>query len=193
MYSTNQRSSWERVPIKAVAVTALVASGAVFYKAVVAEYGWVGACRYIWEGEAYSPQIQTILDSLNDVEAKRAAQEARLSGIEEALERARLDYVDDASEVRWLPATKDRATKAIVLRWVDYYKPRNLEITLGDLSAALDKLAATVDAVVLSGPDANSTTRVVGEIKRRKKVLSKQLVSNAHMPVYRPTDCQPRV
>jgi hypothetical protein len=112
------------------------------------------------------------------VEAKREVQESRLSGIEDALERARLDSVDDSSEVRWLPATKDRATKAVVLRWADYYKPRNLEITLGEVSATLDELAAEVDAVSFSETDANSKVRVVQEIKRRKKLLSKQLVSS---------------
>jgi hypothetical protein len=177
MYSTNHRSSLEWIPVKAVAATAVLAAGAVFYRTVVMEYGWVGTIRYIWVGEPYSPIIQSIRGSLNDAEKKRALYQSRLSGIEEAFERARLDSVDDSSEVRWLPATKNRATKAIVLRWADYYKPRNLEIALGELSAALDKLAAEVDAVALSGTDANDTTRVVQEIKRRKKLLSKQLVS----------------
>lgn len=178
MYSSSQRSYLEWIPLKTVTATVVLATGAVFYRTLVAEYGWVGTFRYIWEGEPYSPQIQIIIRSLNDVEAKREVQESRLSGIEDALERARLDSVDDSSEVRWLPATKDRATKAIVLRWADYYKPRNLEITLGEVSATLDKLAGEVDAVSFSETDGNSKVRVVQGIKRRKKLLSKQLVSS---------------
>ena len=183
MYSTNHRSPFEWIPVKAVAATAVLVAGAVLYRTVVLEYGWGGTIRYVWVGEPYSPQIQSIRGSLNDAEEKRALYQSRLSGIEEAFERARLDSVDDSVVVRWLPATKNRATKAIVLRWVDYYKPRNLEIALGELSAALDKLAAEVDAVALSGTDADATTRVVQEIKRRKKLLSKQLVSYYQAPV----------
>jgi len=180
VYSTNHRSSLERIPFKAVTASAVLVVGIIFYKTLVEEYGWVGAFRYVWEGEPYSPHIQSILDSLDDAEKRRALQESRLSGIEETLERARLDSVDDTSEVRWLPATKNRATKAIVLRWVNYYKPRNLEVALGEISAALDKVAAEVDAVLLSDADARCASRVVQQIKQRKKLLSKQMVSFWH-------------
>lgn len=181
MYSTNHRSFVESIPVKFIAGTAVVATSAILYKTVVEDlvnqYGWDGFLRYIWEGEPYTPSIRKMHDSLSDAEAKRATQDKRLNGIEEALERARLDSVDERSEVRWLPATKDRATKAIVLQWAHYYKPKNLEITLGELSASLDKLAAQVDAVILTEANAKSNARVVDDIKRRKKLLSKQLVS----------------
>jgi hypothetical protein len=165
MYSTN-RSTAERLPLIAAAgVTVVAVAGVIFHKSLVEEYGWEGALRYVWEGEPYSPSIQALLNPLKDAEKARVVQEARLNAIEEALERARLDSIDDA-----------RTTKAIVLRWKENYRPRDLEKTLGDLSATLDKLAAQADAVILSGTDSSSNSRVTQDIKRRKKVLSKQLV-----------------
>lgn len=165
MYSTNH-SSTDRLPLIAAAgITLAAAAGVIFHKTLVEEYGWEGALRYVWEGQPYSSNIQAQLNSLKDAEKTRIVQEARLNAIEEALERARLDSIDDA-----------RTTKAIVLRWKENYRPRDLEKTLGELSATLDKLAAQVDAVILSGTDSNNNSRIAQDIKRRKKVLSKQLV-----------------
>lgn len=150
-----------------VATTIAVATlgvGALSFAQLVREYGFKGALRYIWEGEAYSSDIQTLLNTLNDAQEGRDTQESRLSAIEEALERARLDSVDDA-----------RATKAIVLRWIENYRPNNLETTLADLSDKLDKLASKVDSVALSEAYVDSP-RVLQDIRRRKKLLSKQLV-----------------
>jgi lysyl-tRNA synthetase class I len=164
MYSTNR--STERLPLIAAAgVTLAAVAGVIFHKTLVEEYGWEGALRYLWEGEPYSSSIQVLLDSLTDAEKARVIQDARLNAIEEALERARLDSIDDA-----------RTTKAIVLRWKENYRPRHLEITLGELSSILDKLAAQADAVLFSGTDSSNNSRIAQDIKRRKKVLSKQLV-----------------
>lgn len=164
MYSTNR--STERLPlIAAVGVTVAAVAGIIFHKTLVEEYGWEGALRYVWEGEPYSASIQKLLDSLSDAEKEIVVQEGRLNAIEETLERARLDSIDDA-----------RTTKAIVLRWKENYRPRDLEKTLGELSSTLDKLAALVDAVILSGKESDTSSRVVQDIKQKKKVLSKQLV-----------------
>lgn len=144
---------------------AALTAGLIFHKTLVANYGWEGAIRFVWEGEPFPPRIRDMLDSLSEVEKSRATQEERMSAIEEALDRARLDSVDDV-----------RTSKTIVLRWTANYGPRNLEKSLAELSATLDKLAAQVDAVVLSSSETNSNVRVVQDIKRRKKLLSKQLV-----------------
>ncbi len=144
---------------------AALTAGVIFHQTLVVKYGWEGALRFVWEGEPYSPRIQAILDSLSEAEKSRVAQEARMNSIEEALERARLDSIDDV-----------RTSKAIVNRWAANYGPLNLEKSLAELSATLDRLAAKVDAVILSSSDIDKNARVVQEIKQRKKLLSKQLV-----------------
>jgi hypothetical protein len=138
-----------------------------FYKTLVCQYGWQGAFRLLWEGEPYSPRIQSLLDSLADAEKAIVKQEARMNAIEEALDRARLDSVDDA-----------KVSKAIVKRWVENYHPKNLEKSIAELSSTLDKLAAQVDAVILSSSDIKQNCRLIqDDIKQRKKTLSKQLVA----------------
>ena len=144
-----------------------IALGA-FYKALVLEYGWRGAFRVLWEGEPYSPRIRTLLDSLEDAEKELTVQQAHMSAIEEALERARLDSVDEA-----------KVSKFIVKRWVEIYHPNNLEKSIAELSATLDKLAAKVDAVILSGSDIEQSFQAVqDDVKQRKKKLSRQLVAD---------------
>ena len=145
--------------------TLAVAVCTVFYNTLVQEYGWNGAIRYIWEGEPYPPAIQALLDSLSNAEQSRLAQAAALNAIEEALERARLDSVDD-----------ERTTKAVVQRWAEYYLPQSLEKSLAGHSHALDKLAAQVDAVILEGRHYTTNNQVVQDIKRRKKLLSEEIV-----------------
>lgn len=138
-----------------------------FYKTLVCQYGWQGALRLLWEGEPYSPHIQSLLDSLADAEKAIVKQEARMNAIEEALDRARLDSVDEA-----------KVSKAIVKRWVENYHPNNLEKSIAELSSTLDKLAAQVDAVILSSSDIKQNCRPIqDDIKQRKKTLSKQLVA----------------
>lgn len=165
MYSSNR--SADRIPLVALAGVAIVAvaAGAIFHKTLVEEYGWEGAIRYIWDGEPYPPTIQALLDVLAQAEKSRSAQVARLNAIEEALERARLDSVDDV-----------KTNKEIVRRWAENYRPTNLEKALAEQSNILDKLAAQVDAVILAGKESDGNSRVVHDIKRRKKLLSKQLV-----------------
>ena len=141
------------------------AAGVVLCEKLVKEYGWEGALRYVWEGEPYPSKSQELLDSIVETEKARLTLDSLLNAIEEALERARLDSFGDA-----------RTTKVIVLRWIENYRPRSLEKTLAEISESLDKLAGRVDSVVVAGADAEDNSRIIGEIRRRKKVLSKQLV-----------------
>jgi hypothetical protein len=131
----------------------------------VSEYGLEGTFRYIWEGDPYTPAIREYVETLEQAEKSRVTQELRINAIEEALERARLDSVDDV-----------RTTKEVVRLWMANYAPKNLEKSLADLSNLLDRLAAQVDGIVLSKGDANASSHVLQELKRRKKLLSKQLV-----------------
>ena len=164
--SNSHNRSTERLPlIVAAGVTLVAVAGVMFRKTLVEEYGWEGALRYVWEGDPYTSNIRVLLDSIADAENTRVFQGARLNAIEESLERARLDGVDEV-----------RTNKAIVLRWKDNHRPRDLEKELAELSSILDKLAAQVDGVIISGTDSNIRTRVAEDIKQRKKVLSKQLV-----------------
>lgn len=119
--------------------------------------------RYIWEGDPYTPDIRNYIDSLEQAEKSRVTYGIRINAIEEALERARLDSVDDA-----------KTSKEIVRLWVAYYAPQNLEKSLADLSHRLDRLAAQVDGITLGHFHSDSHT--VKDLKRRKKLLSKQLV-----------------
>lgn len=135
------------------------------YEKLVKEYGWDGAIRYLWEGEPYTPKIQRLLDAIAEAEKNRISEEHLINDTEEALERARLDSVDDL-----------RTTKMIVRKWIENHKPANLEKDLAGLSSRLDKLAAKVDAVIISQAEADGNSRVIDDIKRRKKLLSKQLV-----------------
>lgn len=158
----------DRAPLMLVASTAVAvaatSAAAVFHKTLVQPYGWEGALRYLWEGKPYPQDVQDALDSLSEVEESRTFQISRLSAMEEALEHARLDTVDDS-----------KTSEAIVKKWIERYRPNNLERSLGETSHKLDKLAAQVDGVILKEYQ-ESSLKVIQEIRKRKKLLSKQLV-----------------
>jgi hypothetical protein len=161
--------SSNRTPWVGIAgATLSVAASYCLYQSV-SEYGWEGALRYIWEGDPYAPAIRDYMHILDQVEKLRVTQEIRINTVEEALERARLDSVDDDSRAT--------TTKEIVKLWIEYYSPKSLEKALGDISHILDRLAAQVDGVLLSTTeDGSASSHILTELKRRKKLLSKQLV-----------------
>jgi hypothetical protein len=128
----------------------------------VSQYGWDGTLRYIWEGDPYSPKVRHYMETLDDADQSRKSQERLIAAIEEALERARLDSIDDT-----------KTTREIVKAWITIFRPKNLEKSLSQLDTVLDKLAAKVDGILISAAD---NSRVFQELKRRKKLLSKQLV-----------------
>lgn len=162
----------------AVTVAAGVATYLILHRSVE-EYGWEGTWRYIWEGDAYSEQVRRdVVDVLEEVEVGRSVQEARLHGMETALERARLDGVDDVDD-----GDDRRTSRDTVERWIVNYAPDgNLERTLGDVSDMLDRLAARVDGVVLppaaDDRDGSAGSQLMQQIRKRKKLLSKVLVND---------------
>lgn len=116
------------------------------------------ALNYIWEGDLDEARI------LEQAEVDRAVEESKISQMEEALERARLDSVDGAGG------------KEVLEKWISNYRQSgggNLRTTLASMSDKCDKIAAKVDAVVLS---LQSADPFVEQLKKKKKLLSKTIV-----------------
>jgi hypothetical protein len=122
----------------------------------VSEYGWEGTLRYIWEGDPYPGRIRDYIDALNDVEECLEHASALVSSLEEGLQRAGLDSIDDCS-----PA-------AVMIIW-ESNSSIDLQKQLAKMSYDLDQYAAKVDQVILSDQDQ-------ADIKQRKKMLSKRIV-----------------
>ena len=166
MSSSSNNRQW----IGLTATATLAAATSYWFYQKVTEYGWDGTMRYIWVGDPYSPTIRGYVETLDQVEETRKSQERLIGIIEEALERARLDSVDDDSY-------KTKTTKEMVKLWMANLVPRNLEQSLAQLDTTLDRLAAQVDRIVISAEEEASTnSRVMQDIKSRKRLLSKQLV-----------------
>lgn len=169
------------IPLAAIAgaAAASMAASYMMYKSVAA-YGWTGTLRYIWEGDPYGPKIRDDLTTLDEAEELQVVYESQLNEIEEALERARLDSVDVGSSSSTANETnRKKQTKEIVKLWMMNFEPKNLEKTLHGLSHKLDELIASVDAVLTLKEENNSSSslssQILKDIKRRKKLLSKQL------------------
>lgn len=163
--------------------TATTAYGAYWTYGSVSKYGWDGTLRYVWEGDPYTPELRKYDEILNQVEKSRLQEETKTNDIEEALERARLDSVDDGRSTKAVSTTTKITTKEIVKLWIDNYSAKggNLEKSLAGLSHNLDKLAGKVDSVIISSSstaskDTDNAPKVVEDLKKRKKLLSKQLV-----------------
>jgi hypothetical protein len=133
----------------------------------VSEYGWEGSLNYLWVGDPYhgSP-VGKYFKVLQEAELSMGKEEARISEIEEALDRARLDSVEDG----------EKTTKEVVLLWMANYP--GLEKALAGLDNKLDKVAAKIDGVLLSKTNSSShkVQHKVQELKKKKKLLSKKLV-----------------
>jgi hypothetical protein len=166
----DRSTSW--VPILASAVVAVTTIGiGSFLLKSVPEYGWEGTIRYIWEGDAYTPELRDLADTLEDAEIARSLQESRIHSMEAALDLAQLNSVDGQS------------SEEIVKHWLECFaaetddgEDQSLERTLTDVSDKLDKIAAKIDGVALSGTVAKYNKELVERIQMRKKLLSKNIV-----------------
>ena len=154
-----------RVSVATIAGATLSVIASYWAYQSLSEYGLDGTLRYIWEGDPYTSTVREYLNILELAEKSRATQCSRMNAIEEALERARLDSVDDA-----------RMSKDIIVLWTAYYLPQNLEKSLAELSHVLDRLAAEVDGILLSSRDVVASSHVLQTLRKKKKLLSKQLV-----------------
>ena len=137
-----------------VTATALVAATGYSVFQLVQAYGWEGALSYIWEGDPFPPHVRERMHTLEGIEKKLNKKEKSLSQMEECLERARLDSVDESapSHIRSL--------------WEKNYA-KDLRKALSLLSYDLDQIASSIDGV-------SSKEQV--EIKSRKKALSTRCV-----------------
>lgn len=149
-YHNDSSPSWVSIATS-VTATAVVATSSYWVYGLVTEYGWERALSYIWEGDPYPVQVRDRFHKLEQIRKTLNKKEKALAGLEEGLERARLDSVDgsDTAHVRQL--------------WEKNITFKDLRTTLSLLSYDLDKLASGVDDVV-SGDQA--------ELKSKKKALS---------------------
>jgi hypothetical protein len=164
--------SWGPILASAV-VTATAIGVGIFLLKSVPQYGWEGTMRYIWEGDAYSPELRDLADTLEDAEIARSLQESRIHAMEAALDLARLNSIEGQSSTE------------IVKNWVDCFAAeadnggggQSLEQVLADVSDKLDKIAAKIDGVALSSTMSNNNNKeLVERIQLRKKLLSKNIV-----------------
>jgi hypothetical protein len=178
-------TSWAPVAVVSAvaAATAVVVVGTFLYQ-TVPEYGWEGTLRYLWEGDAYSPELRRLVDTLETAEIARSLQESRIHAMEAALDLARLNSVDVDDDHQQASSS----SREIVRAWVDCFAAaesgQSLERTLADVSHQLDKIAAKIDGVVLSSSSGITKSRssnhseLIDRIKKRKKLLSKSIVTD---------------
>jgi len=148
-----------------VAGTAFLGATTIWVSYLVHSYGIEGALRYIWEGDPNPEHIREQAEKLNAAEKALKKQTKAISTFEEALQRARLDTIDESDP------------GAIVLVW-----KRNLPKTLQDLqmrlaflSTDLDKIASQIDQVQIDQVFEDGDERK-DEVRTRKRFLSKHAV-----------------
>jgi hypothetical protein len=157
-----------------VAATAVTAAASYLIYQAVSQYGWNGTLWYVWEGEPFSPRVRASMETLEQAGQKLHILENLIDAIElysyfqrhEAASESAprlLDSIDDDSEY----------SSALIKEigrvwWMADFSPPTLKTTLIKLKYTLDKLAAKVDGV----PPCHGQQ----DLKRRKRVLSKQIV-----------------
>lgn len=120
----------------------------------VKEHGWEGTLRYIWEGEYYPEDVLSALEMLESAETQLDVHLSVIELIQTSLARAKLNSVDEQSRIK-------------KSEWAAAHHPSNLEKDLATLSFDLDRLAATVDSVVLEEIS----------LRPRKKKISRDIVT----------------
>lgn len=150
------------VGTSAVVVTAISASSCYWMYQFVSKYGWVGAFRYAWQGDPYSPNVRASVDVLDDVERVLPNVECRIEQLEESLARTKLNVIDGGGDNKSSP-------DYLLLRpvWSQLHAPRDLQCDLAKIDSTLDKLAGKVDTVY---------TYTELHLKTSKKALSQVLV-----------------
>lgn len=152
--SNNERFSWIKIATTATTAAAIGFSSYWAFRLVQA-YGCEGALRYIWEGNPHPERIRGHIASLESAEKALKAQEDTISVLEEGLQRARLDTIDEST------------LSSIFILWRKNLPSALFDLRkhLANLSSELDKLAAHIDQVPIED-----------EVRQRKKELSKTVV-----------------
>ena len=119
-------------------------------------YGWEGALRYIWEGDPLPHDVRKCINTLKNVSQGLGDQEEVILSMEEGLERARLDTIDESGQAAVLDCWRMSLPLA----------QRDIRGNLAKTSATLDKLASEIDQV----PTNDS-------VRQEKKELSCRVVA----------------
>ena len=152
----NMSSSQHRIVVSIAVATAGALSIAItvwLYNSVK-DHGWEGTMRFIWEGEYYPEDVRSALEILESAETQLSVNLSLIELIQTSLARAKLNSVDEQSRV-------------IKMEWDAAHFPSNLEKDFATLSFELDKLAATVDEVLLEDIS----------LRPKKRVLSQTIVA----------------
>lgn len=147
------RSKWN-FALEAISISLLGISSYWFYQCIQA-YGWNGTIRYIWEGDPLSQEIRQFFDIIKAVSQSLDEQNTEISTLEEALERARLDTIDDMNP-------------AVIL----HHWRANLHHTAHDIRKDLAKISFDLD-VLASKIDQIPSKQ---EVRPQKKELSSRTV-----------------
>lgn len=146
--------NWSAATTLAIAATLAACSSVRLYQ-LVREHGWNGALLYIWEGDPHPRHIRGHVHVLDKAESLLHSATATLGVLQEALQRARLNSVDDSDP------------SSVVILWKQYLPTREKDLrqTLARISHDLDAAAATIDQIPTQD-----------EIRIRKKSLSTNVV-----------------
>jgi hypothetical protein len=154
--SSRNKRSREAILLLNISAFTVVALSSYWSFCLVRRYGWEGAMRYIWEGDALPRDIREYINTLNNASIGLEEEEKEILSLEEGLQRAHFDTVDESSP----SAVLDCWRMSLPLTRQDI---RGL---LSKTSAALDKLAAEIDQV----PNKDL-------LRQEKKDLSSRVVS----------------
>ena len=143
-----------------LAGTAVLGASAMGVSYLVHRYGFGGALRLIWEGDPNPESIREQLYSLRTAEKDLKRHAKTVSTLEEGLQRAQLDTIDDSDPSGILDLWKRNLPKNF----------QDLRTRLALLSTDLDKIASQLDQVL---PPQNGGE----EVGQRKKSLSKSVVT----------------
>mmetsp|Transcript_20360 Transcript_20360/g.48410 ORF Transcript_20360/g.48410 Transcript_20360/m.48410 type:complete len:193 (+) Transcript_20360:130-708(+) len=142
------------------------------------------ALRLIWEGDLEQARC------LEEAEVLLAKTQSSVSQIEEALDRARLDTVDDNRNNSTTPNKNNNSPNSknnkrdVLDRWKQNYRTNvtddnaDLRSALATANDACDKVAAMVDSIILSSSQDVEDT-FLEQLRQKKKLLSKTIVLDA--------------
>jgi len=145
-----------------IVATGLLGATTVGFSYLVHCYGFNGALRFIWEGDPNPEHVRDQMGKLHTAEKSLKNQTKTIATLEEGLQRARLDTIEDSDP------------SAILALWRRNIpdKLRDLRTRLALLSTDLDKIAATVDQVLPPPPAVEGGE----EVRQKKKRLSQRVV-----------------
>jgi hypothetical protein len=154
--SHNYRLKWSYVfnsKVSSIAATGIVAFG---LYTLVRRYGWNGALLFIWEGDPLPKEIREFVDTLSDASYSLNELEDVLRTLENGLEIARLNCLNENS-----PPT-------VLSSWI-----LNLPHSLQDIRKSLAKISYELDEIASRIDQIPSKA----EVKQKKKTLSGNVVS----------------